>query len=106
MVRCQNAAMTSGQTEGGVGIAERPIEDSLGQNPWVCIVWDDPVNTMMYVTHVFTTYFHYPRQKAHQLMLQVHTEGRAAVSSGTREAMETDVQAMHGYGLQASMDRQ
>ena len=26
---------------------------------WVTIVWDDPVNLMSYVTHVFVTYFHY-----------------------------------------------
>lgn len=98
--------MTSGRTEGSVGVAERPLEDTLGQNPWVCIVWDDPVNTMVYVTHVFATYFGYPRQKAEHLMLKVHTEGRASVSAGSREAMETDVQAMHSYGLQASLDRQ
>ena len=98
--------MTSGRPEGGLGVAERPLEDSVGQHPWVCLVWDDPVNTMVYVTYVFTVYFKYPKEKAERLMLQVHTEGRAAVSAGTREAMETDVQAMHAYGLQASMDRQ
>jgi len=98
--------MTTGQTEGGVGVAERPLDETLGQNPWVCIVWDDPVNTTVYVTHVFSTYFGYPKEKAERLMLQVHHEGRAAVSAGNREAMETDVQAMHGYGLQASLDRQ
>ena len=58
------------------------------------------------MTHVFSTYFGYPKEKAERLMLQVHHEGRAAVSAGNREAMETDVQAMHGYGLQASLDRQ
>ncbi len=98
--------MTTGETQGGTAVVERPLDDPVGQNPWVCIVWDDPVNTMAYVTHVFATYFGFPRQKAERLMLQVHHEGRAAVSSGTREAMETDVQAMHGYGLHASLDRQ
>ena len=36
-------------------------------------------------------------------MLQVHHEGRAIVSSGTREAMERDVTAMHEYGLWATL---
>jgi len=73
------------------------------QRPWVCIVWDDPVNLMSYVTMVFMEYFGYPREKANRLMLAVHHEGRAVVSSGTREEMERDVTALHGYGLWATL---
>lgn len=72
---------------------------------WVTIVWNDPVNLMSYVTYVFQTYFRYPREKADRLMRQVHEEGRAVVSTGNREAMEVDVQAMHGYGLWATLQR-
>ena len=36
-------------------------------------------------------------------MMQVHTQGRAVVSSGHREQMEVDVQAMHSYGLWATL---
>lgn len=71
--------------------------------PWVTIVWNDPVNLMTYVTYVFMSYFRYSKDKAEHLMLQVHQEGRAVVSAGTREAMERDVEAMHGYGLWATM---
>ena len=74
--------------------------------PWTLIVWDDPVNLMTYVTYVFTSYFGFPRQKAERLMMQVHTEGRAAVATGTREEIERHVEAMHGYGLQATMQRE
>lgn len=73
--------------------------------PWVTIVWNDPVNLMSYVTYVFMTYFTYPRAKAEQLMRAVHEEGRAAVSSGTREEMEVDVAAMHSFGLWATMSK-
>ncbi len=73
--------------------------------PWACIVWDDPVNLMSYVTYVFKTYFHYSKEKSQQLMLKVHNEGKAAVNSGTREEMERDVAAMHSYGLWATMER-
>ena len=38
-------------------------------------------------------------------MLQVHNEGRAIVASGSREEMERDVNAMHGFGLWATLDR-
>ena len=73
--------------------------------PWTLLVWDDPVNLMNYVTWVFTSYFGFPKPKAERLMMQVHTEGRAAVHSGTREEIERHVEAMHGYGLQATMEQ-
>ena len=49
---------------GDTAVAERPIEQILADTPWVTIVWDDPVNLMSYVTHVFVTYFHYTKSKA------------------------------------------
>lgn len=91
--------------QGGTAIAERPAEQALRQTPWVTIVWDDPVNTQIYVTHVFVTYFHYPKAKAQRLMLQVHNEGKAVVATGSREEMERDCNAMHDFGLWATLDR-
>ena len=73
--------------------------------PWIVIVWDDPVNLMSYVTHVFISYFNYPKKKAEKLMLQVHHEGKAIVSSGPRERMEHDTSRLHAYGLWASYQR-
>ena len=73
--------------------------------PWVTIVWNDPVNLMSYVTFVFTQYFGYPREKAEKLMLEVHHDGRSVVSTGSREEMERDVQAMHEYGLWATLQK-
>lgn len=90
---------------GGVGVVEAPDEQVLGAQPWVTIVWDDPVNTMSYVTYVFQEYFGYPSAKAEQLMLKVHHEGRAVVSQGNRETMERDVMAMQNYTLWATMEK-
>jgi ATP-dependent Clp protease adaptor protein ClpS len=88
---------------------ERPESDVESEvradHPWVTIVWDDPVNLMEYVTHVFQKLFGYPKVKAERLMLQVHREGRAAVSAGTREQMENDVQRLHAYGLWATLQK-
>jgi len=75
------------------------------QRPWITIVWNDPINLMSYVTYVFMTYFTYPREQAEKLMRDVHYEGRAVVSSGTREEMERDVTAMHSYGLWATLQK-
>jgi ATP-dependent Clp protease adaptor protein ClpS len=38
-------------------------------------------------------------------MLKVHTEGKAVVSTGTREEMERDVAKLHEYGLWATIQR-
>jgi ATP-dependent Clp protease adaptor protein ClpS len=83
-----------------------PDEVTQVAKPWVTIVWNDPVNLMSYVSFVFQKYFGYDKAKAEKLMLQVHREGKSAVSSGTREEMERDVQAMHEYGLWATMEKQ
>ncbi len=80
-------------------------EGTLVARPWVTIVWNDPVNLMSYVTYVFQTYFGYPRKKAEKLMFEVHNDGRSVVSTGSREEMERDVQAMHEYGLWATMQK-
>ncbi len=83
-----------------------PDEETFLAKPWVTIVWNDPVNLMSYVTYVFQKYFGYDKAKAEKLMLEVHREGKSAVSSGSREEMERDVQAMHEYGLWATMEKQ
>jgi ATP-dependent Clp protease adaptor protein ClpS len=36
-------------------------------------------------------------------MLRVHHRGSAVVAEGAREAMEMHVEAMHGYGLWATV---
>jgi ATP-dependent Clp protease adaptor protein ClpS len=83
-----------------------PDSSTRLSKPWVTIVWNDPVNLMSYVTYVFRTYFGYDKKKAEKLMLEVHEDGKSVVSAGTREEMERDVQAMHEYGLWATMDKQ
>ena len=73
--------------------------------PWVTLVLNDPVNLMTYVSYVFRSYFGYPAAEAERLMLQVHLTGRAVVATGTREEMERHVEAMHDYGLWATMGK-
>jgi ATP-dependent Clp protease adaptor protein ClpS len=73
---------------------------------WTTVVWDDPVNLMSYVTHVFMTYFGYSRPRSHKLMMQVHTQGRSVVAAGARELMEAHASAMHAYGLHATVEKE
>ena len=92
---------------------EAPAEVSLDEpagadeierdKPWIVIVWNDPINLMSYVVLVFQKLFGYNREKATELMLDVHNKGRAVVSSGTREKAELDVFRLHEHGLWATM---
>jgi len=73
--------------------------------PWIVLVWNDPINLMSYVTLVLQKLFGYSKAKATKLMLQVHNEGKAVVSTGTREKAEHDVARLHAHGLWATMRR-
>jgi ATP-dependent Clp protease adaptor protein ClpS len=86
-------------------VATDTRDDAAADSPWVTIVWDDPVNLMTYVTYVFQKLFGYPEPHATKLMLQVHNEGKAVVSAGSRESMEVDVSKLHAAGLWATMQQ-
>jgi ATP-dependent Clp protease adaptor protein ClpS len=72
--------------------------------PWKVIVWNDPINLMSYVTLVIQKLFGYSKEKATRLMMDVHTKGKAVVTSGPREKAELDVFRLHEYGLWATME--
>lgn len=80
-------------------------DDVTHDGPWDVIVWDDPVNLMSYVVFVFRRVFGFPEPIARKLMLEVHHQGRALVASEPRERAELYVRQLHGYGLQATMQR-
>ena len=84
---------------------ERPADEDVVEPDrlWLVIVWNDPINLMSYVTYVFQKLFGYPRAKAHRLMMQVHTEGKAIVTSGTQERAEFECSRLHAHGLWATM---
>lgn len=87
-------------------IEEVDVESSiLVARPWIVIVWDDPVNTMEYVTKVFMKLFGFSRAKAEKHMREVHHEGRSVVSSGTKEKAELDVFRLGEHGLLATMEQ-
>lgn len=84
-------------------------EPEVGQStdldrPWKVIVWNDPINLMVYVTFVLQKLFGFSHEKAHKLMLDVHLKGKAVVSHGPREKAELDVFRLHEHGLWATME--
>ncbi|MBC7725222.1 MAG: ATP-dependent Clp protease adapter ClpS [Burkholderiaceae bacterium] len=74
-------------------------------SPWVTLVWNDPVNLMSYVSWVFRSYFGFSRAEADRRMLQVHHDGKTVVATGSREEMERHVEAMHDFGLWATLTK-
>ena len=87
-------------------VPETEIDKSVDYaRPWKVLVWDDPINLMSYVAFVFQKLFGYSKEKAHRLMMEVHIEGKAVVSSGTREKAEFDVFRLHEHGLWATMEK-
>ena len=91
--------MTTAWPDADVAREQAPAAAS----PWQTIVWDDPVNLMSYVVRVFRDYFGYDTDRATALMLRVHHDGHAVVAEGAREQMELHAQAMHDYGLWATV---
>ena len=85
--------------------ASRTREAPTAVPRWRAVVWDDPVNLMSYVTYVFHTILGYDKKRAHELMMQVHTEGKAVVSTGEKDKVEGDVKKLHTAGLWATMQQ-
>ena len=91
-----------------LGVKDTDLEDNEvvdADRPWIVLVWNDPINLMSYVSHVFQKLFGYSKAKADRLMLDVHEKGRAVVSNGAREKAEMDVFRLHEHGLWATMQR-
>jgi ATP-dependent Clp protease adaptor protein ClpS len=72
---------------------------------YLVICWDDPVNLMDYVTHVFQTVFGWPKQKAEFHMLQVHNQGKSVLTRESMEKAEHYVHQLQKYTLHATMER-
>jgi ATP-dependent Clp protease adaptor protein ClpS len=86
------------------GVLEATETETRLAPPWKVIVWNDPITLMSYVTMIFQRIFGYPYEKAHALMMEVHTKGRSIVWTGAREQAETYVQKLHSAQLLATME--
>jgi len=85
---------------------EKTDPKELRDRGWLVICWNDPVNLMDYVTHVFQAVFGWPKAKARRHMLQVHETGKSLLARDTFEKAEHYVHQLQGYGLHATMERE
>jgi ATP-dependent Clp protease adaptor protein ClpS len=72
---------------------------------YLVICWNDPVNFMDYVTHVFQLVFAWPRKKAEFHMRQVHEQGKSVLTRESLEKAEHYVHQLQRYTLHATMER-
>ena len=79
--------------------------DTEADFPWNVVVHNDPVNLMIYVTHIFQTVFGYSKERAEKHMLEVHRLGRSIVWTGVRERAEAYVEQLHGHLLLATIEK-
>ena len=72
---------------------------------YLVVCWNDPVNFMDYVTHVFQRVFGWTRKKAEFHMLQVHEQGKSVLARESLEKAEHYVHQLQKYSLHATMER-
>jgi ATP-dependent Clp protease adaptor protein ClpS len=68
------------------------------------ICWNDPVNLMDFVTHVFMRIFGWNKQKAEKHMLEVHENGKSVLAREGAEMAEFYVHQLQHYKLLATME--
>ena len=82
---------------------EKPKSDL--EPGYLVVCWNDPVNYMDYVTHVFQVVFGWARKKAEFHMLQVHEQGKSILKRDSMEKAEHYVHQLQRYSLHATMER-
>ena len=85
---------------------QKPKSIDRPDRGYLVICWNDPVNLMDYVTHVFQAVFGWPKARAEKHMLQVHHNGKSLLVREAFEKAEHYVHQLQGYGLTATMERE
>ena len=99
------AAIATPEVLPDIGREEKTGSKSDLEPGFLVICWNDPVNLMDYVTHVFQIVFGWQRQKAELHMRQVHNQGKSVLTRESLEKAEHYVHQLHKYTLHATMER-
>ena len=97
------AATSKPQIAPGIGVQNQPVTQH--EPGFLVVCWDDPVNLMQYVTHVFQVVFGWQKTKAEAHMLQVHNQGKSVLTRESLEKAEFYVHELQKYNLHATMER-
>jgi ATP-dependent Clp protease adaptor protein ClpS len=92
-----------GTVESPTIVEETRSKDDFAPS-YLVVCWNDPVNLMDYVTHVFMKVFGWEKAKARKHMLEVHENGKSALVRENAERAEFYVHQLHNYQLHATME--
>jgi ATP-dependent Clp protease adaptor protein ClpS len=73
--------------------------------PYNVFLWNDPITPMNVVTRALKKIFGIGPEKAEELMLTAHNNGKVVVWTGEREQAESYCIQLHTHGLQASVGK-
>ena len=88
------------------GVEEQTDTRPARDPGYLVICWNDPINLMDYVAHVFQVVFGWQRAKAEKHMLQVHEQGKSVLTRESLEKAEHYVHQLQRYSLHATMERE
>ncbi|XOV88579.1 MAG: ATP-dependent Clp protease adapter ClpS [Pseudomonadota bacterium] len=93
----------SGEDQGpdsdrGIGVIEAPAKPKLKEPPmYKVVLLNDDYTPMEFVVEVLQMFFGMNREKATQVMLAVHTTGKATCGIFTRDVAETKSAQVNQY---------
>ncbi len=84
--------------ERGTGVIEAPVKPKLKQPPmYKVVLLNDDYTPMEFVVEILQMFFGMNREKATQVMLAVHTGGKATCGIFTRDVAETKSAQVNQY---------
>ena len=83
------------------GIAVEEAKPKLKKPPmYKVLILNDDYTPMDFVVHILEAFFNLPREKATNVMLNVHTKGKGVCGVYTRDVAETKVELVNDYSRQ------
>jgi len=83
------------------GVAVEEAKPKLKKPPmYKVIILNDDYTPMEFVVHILEAFFNLPREKATNVMLNVHTKGKGVCGVYTRDIAETKVEQVNEYSRQ------
>lgn len=87
-----------GEYEGGQGVALAPEKVSLKPpSMFQVLLLNDDFTPMDFVVEVLEKFFNMSSEKATQVMLMVHTQGKAVCGTFSKDIAETKAQQVNDY---------
>ena len=93
-----NVGSHEDQEDEGTSVAVATIEPKLKKPPlYRVIIFNDDYTPMEFVVYILQTFFGIDRDKATQIMLAIHTQGKGVCGIFTKEVAETKAAQVNNF---------